>query len=237
MEWKTSARSAADWKEVFQALGFTVEHLGRKHGVYRAVLSRTLPAQKARRFSVILPREGEKTGFDRLFEWIGFFQRFDAILNAEITLVEDVPLGGNEEMLRNLEREGFFQRKTHFRPAGFLQCLRTGVLFSTGQLIIIDGSEGVPVTEVQTLLEAAYPLDATEEFFSVRSLPVNMNTDLRRKLQTRKELWSARLRAFPENLRFSLHSAEAARRILHSRFSRFLSLAPMPSASAVVMRR
>jgi len=237
VEWADTDRSTSDWREVFQALGFTVESISRIKGVRRAVLSRSMPVQQTRNWSIILPRLTTRTGFERLYEWIGFFQRFDSIINTEITLVEDVPLAGNEEMLRNLEREGFFQRKTHFRPAGLVECIRTGVLFSSGRRILIDGDERIPVTEALTLLEAGYPLDQEEEFYRVEGIPVSAEADLRRALRHKIEAWRGRRRGFPESLLFSLMSAEAAQRIFTSQYPRMQMMRSMPRAEAIVMHR
>lgn len=238
VEWRDTDRSISDWREVFQALGFTVESTSRIRGVRRAVLSRTMPVQQSRNWSVILPRLNASTGFERLYEWIGFFQRFDSIINTELTLVEDVPLAGNEEMLRNLEREGFFQRKTHFRPAGLLECIRTGVLFSSGRRIFIDGDGRIPVTEALTLLEAGYPLDQTEEFYRVDGIPVSAEPDLKRSVSHKLEAWKARhLRGFPESLLFSLMSAETAQRIFTGRHPRLQMMRSTARAEAVVMHR
>lgn len=237
IEWADTGRSMSDWREVFQALGFTVESTSRIKGVRRAVLARSMPVQQTKNWSIILPRLSTRTGFERLYEWIGFFQRFDSIINTEITLVEDVPLAGNEEMLRSLEREGFFQRKTHFRPAGLLQCIRTGVLFSSGRRILIDGDERIPVTEALALLEAGYPLDQEEEFYRVEGIPVSAEPDLRRAFRHRMEAWRGRHRGFPGKLLFSLMSAEAAQRIFTGRFPRFQMMRSMPRTQAIVLHR
>jgi hypothetical protein len=238
VEWRDTSRSISDWREVFQALGFTVESASRIRGARRAVLSRTMPVQQSKHWSIILPRLSASTGFERLYEWIGFFQRFDSIINTEITLVEDVPLAGNEEMLRNLEREGFFQRKTHFRPAGLLECIRTGVLFSSGRRVLIDGDERIPVTEALTLLEAGYPLDQKEEFYRVHGIAVSAEPDLKRKFSQRMQAWKARhMRGFPERLLFSLMSAEAAQRIFTGNHPRLQIMRSMPATEAIVMRR
>ena len=238
VEWRDTDRSLSDWREVFQALGFTVESTSRIKGSRRAVLSRTMPVQQSKHWSVILPRLSANTGFERLYEWIGFFQRFDSIINTELTLVEDIPLAGNAEMLRNLEREGFFQRKTHFRPAGLLECIRTGVLFSSGRRILIDGDERIPVTEALALLEAGYPLDQKEEFYRVDGIAVGAEPDLKLKFSHKMQAWKARhLRGFPERLLFSLMSAETAQRIFTSRYPRLQMMRSIPSTEAVVMRR
>lgn len=220
LEFNESIRRASEWKEVFQALGFKVLKMGRRSGRLIATLYKPVHPASLRRWSVILPHSGSANTFARLYDWIAFFQRFDSIGEAEIILVEDDPLEGNVKMLNSIASEGFFLRKRHYRPAGLMHSLATGIHFSSGRKIILDADPRIQPMESLSLLEASYPLDYDRLAYFVIGNPTDGQTDLREAHARRRRRFFSSLFAKSESrFTFSLLTGEGARSGMPSRNS------------------
>jgi len=209
LEFKEMDRKLSEWREVFQALGFRVLKLHRETRTLSAVLHKSVPSASSKKRTILMPRVREENTFERLYEWIGFLQRFDAIADSEIILVEDVPLTGNDRMMQNIVREGFFLRKTHFRPFGLSRALATGFHFSAGRKIIVDSDPTIPADEIQSLLETSFPLDMDGSPFLVSGIRKDPSTDLKRSRRFCKT-GNGNSSGWKKRMRFALLTDDAA---------------------------
>ncbi|MCE9596864.1 MAG: hypothetical protein K8S54_02760 [Spirochaetia bacterium] len=215
VELPENIRKLQEWREIFQAFGFRVFRTERNAGRARVYLNKSVPSVQSRKWSIILPRYRVENTFERLFQWIAFFQRFDAIVDAEIILIEDIPLVGNDSMLKNIATEGFFLRKKHFESFGLSKAIATGIHFSAGRRVLVDCDSSVPVDEIQALLETTFRLDTRLDNFVVTGIPWASGTNLRKKPGRirrilRKLFWVS----WKERMRFTLMPGETAQALL-----------------------
>lgn len=215
VELPENIRKLQEWREIFQAFGFRAFKTERVSGRVRVYLSKNLPSVQSRKWSIVLPRFNSDNTFERLFQWIAFFQRFDSIVDTEIILIEDVPLVGNANMLKNIATEGFFVRKRHFEPFGLARAIATGIHFSAGRRVLVDCDSAIPVDEILPLLEASFPLDPERDHFLIAGIPFRSGTNLKKKPSKvgralRNLLWIS----WRERLRFALMSGETAQKLL-----------------------